>query len=58
MLNPTSENPLHHRAFDFFRRKDGVNIDWVKQQVYGVNPDVFPPDVSSLEGIVQRIPCE
>lgn len=53
----TPENPLHHHAFDFFRRK-GMDVDWVKSQVYGVNPEKFPENVSTLDDILKRIPSK
>lgn len=55
---PHVELQCHERAFDFFRGKVGINVDWVKLQVYGKDcvPEEFPEDVKSLAAILDRLP--
>lgn len=52
---PRFEIQSHERAFDFFREKAGVSVDWVKLQVYGKIsvPEEFPTGVSSLQTILE-----
>lgn len=47
----------HERAFDYFRGKVGVNVDWVKLQVYGKDciPEEFPDEVKTLSMVLDSI---
>lgn len=51
---PYLESPEHVRAFDHFRHKLPVDVDWVKFQVYGKQcvPEEFPKDVAGLNTII------
>lgn len=54
---PHLESPSHDRAFDFFRRTAGINVDWIKLQVYGKDcvPEEFPKDFRDFQEILR---CE
>lgn len=52
-----AECPQLDDLFNMVRGRQGVDVDWVKCQVYGVRaiPETFPTDVPSLESIVDRL---
>ena len=54
---PHFESESHVRAFDFFRGKKDIDVDWVKLQVYGKPcvPEEFPRVVSDVPTIMRRI---
>lgn len=54
---PHLESQSHERVFDFFRRTRGVDVDWVKLQVYGKDcvPEEFPDD---SKGFREVLDCE
>lgn len=52
-----AECPQIDSLFDMVRGRRGVDVDWVKFQVYGAQtvPETFPTDVPSLESIIDRL---
>lgn len=54
---PRVELHTHGRAFDFFRSQVGINVDWVKLQVYGKDcvPEEFPAEITSLPTILDKL---
>jgi len=43
--------------FDMVRGVKGVDMDWVKSQVYGVKtvPETFPSDLPTCKSIIERV---
>ena len=53
------ESPIHDPIFDIFRKNTNVNMQWIKEQVYG-SPCVPEtcPSVDSFSSIVKRLRLE
>ena len=45
----------HELIFDYFVRNSKVDLSWVKSQVYGPDPEIFPEKVIGLNDIFKRL---
>lgn len=53
--NLASEHQPHKQIFDYFVRKKTVDTDWVKRQVYGLDPEVFPVKLVDFGDLMNKM---
>lgn len=53
------EQDSHQEIFDYFiRNKSNIrnfNLKWIKEQVYGIDPETFPKHVKDVGDIIREI---